>query len=336
MAFKETLGMVSQGMGIASTIGGALLGNTKRKQQMADQKQLMEIQQKNQMALNEQGQKLAQENWDYTNAENQRKHYEKAGLNVGLMYGGSGAGGTLSSGSGGGASSGSAPTQENNLVQAGGQLGMLGIAQQQLEMQKQVTEAQVEQAKAKANLDNTEAARIRGEGPRGAGEVTNLGLQGKAMELANALNSGNLQNYITLAEEQIKNLQAKTKTEVANGQKTQIEADYEERQQKADLVTKGVEATLTKAKTNLTDEQKLAVTEQIKQIKQDVINSIENTRSNTRNAETNRNNADTNYQSMMDNYSTKVKDILIKQGFLDNEELKTTMNNIMSIIGLAK
>ena len=27
---------------------------------------------------------LQRQNWDYTNAENQRKHYENAGLNVGL------------------------------------------------------------------------------------------------------------------------------------------------------------------------------------------------------------------------------------------------------------
>ena len=44
---------------------------------------------------------LQRENWDYTNAENQRKHYENAGLNVGLMYGSSGGGGaTMGGGSG--------------------------------------------------------------------------------------------------------------------------------------------------------------------------------------------------------------------------------------------
>ena len=95
---------------------------------MADQKKLMEIQQQNQMALNKQSQQLAQENWDYTNAENQVKHYENAGLNVGLMYGGNGAGGTLSSGSGGGAAGGSAPIPES----VGGQLGMIGIQTQQM------------------------------------------------------------------------------------------------------------------------------------------------------------------------------------------------------------
>ena len=74
MEASKILGMVGQGVGAASSVAGALLGNTRRKQQMGDQKELMEVQQKNQMALNEQGQKLAQENWDYTNTENQRKH----------------------------------------------------------------------------------------------------------------------------------------------------------------------------------------------------------------------------------------------------------------------
>jgi hypothetical protein len=134
--------------GAAGSVIGALTANTRRKQQMADQKKLMELQQQNQMALNKQGQQLAQENWDYTNAENQVKHYEKAGLNVGLMYGGSGAGGTLSSGSGGGATGGSAPIPES----VGGQLGMMGIQTQQMINQTELIKAQKENIEADTKL----------------------------------------------------------------------------------------------------------------------------------------------------------------------------------------
>ncbi len=141
--------------GAAGSVIGALTANTRRKQQMADQKQLMELQQKNQMALNKQGQQLAQENWDYTNAENQVKHYENAGLNVGLMYGGSGAGGTLSSGSGGGATGGSAPTQEN----IGNQLGMIGIQTQQMINQTELIKAQKENIEADTKLKLEDAGK---------------------------------------------------------------------------------------------------------------------------------------------------------------------------------
>ena len=63
------------GMDIANAVGGWFGGNQRQKQQY-----------KYQRKLNEQMAELQRQNWDYTNAENQRKHYENAGLNVGLMY----------------------------------------------------------------------------------------------------------------------------------------------------------------------------------------------------------------------------------------------------------
>ena len=70
------------GMDIANTVGGWFGGNERQKQQY-----------KYQRKLNEQMAEIQRQNWDYTNAENQRKHYENAGLNVGLLYGSSGGGG---------------------------------------------------------------------------------------------------------------------------------------------------------------------------------------------------------------------------------------------------
>lgn len=141
--------------GAAGSVIGALTANTRRKQQMADQKKLMELQQKNQMALNQQGADLAKQNWDYTNAENQIKHYENAGLNVGLMYGGSGAGGTLSSGSGGGATGGNTPIPES----IGGQLGMMGIQTQQMINQTELIKAQKENIEADTKLKLEDAGK---------------------------------------------------------------------------------------------------------------------------------------------------------------------------------
>jgi hypothetical protein len=70
----------------------------------------MQQQFQNQQALNLQGQQIQQNMWDYTNYENQVRHMEAAGLNVGLMYGmGGGGGQSTGSQSGGSAASGNAP-----------------------------------------------------------------------------------------------------------------------------------------------------------------------------------------------------------------------------------
>ena len=73
----------------ASQIGGTLIANSANRKaqnrQFKYQQQLMDIQQKHQMNLNEQGHKYQKEMWDYTNTENQVKHMENAGLNIGLM-----------------------------------------------------------------------------------------------------------------------------------------------------------------------------------------------------------------------------------------------------------
>jgi len=141
----NALGMIGQGVGIASTIYGALTSNQRQQEQQRNQKELMELQTRNQMRLNEHGSELAKENWDYTNAENQVQHYKNAGLNVGLMYGsGGGPGGQLSSGSGGSASSGNAVMAENP--------GIMGIQLAQLQ-------SQVELNKAMANKANAEATK---------------------------------------------------------------------------------------------------------------------------------------------------------------------------------
>jgi len=62
-------------------------------------------------------QDIQQQNWDYTNYENQRKHMEKAGLNVGLMYGqGGGGGSTMGGGAGGSAQGGNVDKSQMGIL----------------------------------------------------------------------------------------------------------------------------------------------------------------------------------------------------------------------------
>lgn len=115
-------------------------------QQYKRQKKLMGLQKDNQMELNQQGHDLAYGMWEKTNYDAQMKQMEKAGLNVGLMYGGGGAGGgTASTGSGGGAVGGSAP-----------QTNMGGMAMQMAGMASQIelNKAMANKATADANATN--------------------------------------------------------------------------------------------------------------------------------------------------------------------------------------
>ena len=75
------------GASAASGIGSMFGAKKREKRQQKRQIELMELQHKNQRNLNEQGQQLA---LDYSA---QRDALKKAGLNVGMMYGGQGAGG---------------------------------------------------------------------------------------------------------------------------------------------------------------------------------------------------------------------------------------------------
>lgn len=89
------------------------------------------------------------EMWDYTNYENQRKHMEAAGLNVGLMYGQGGGGGATTS----------TPTASGNVTGHSAQMGMgiekgmeLGMQQAQMDLIKAQTE------KTKAETTKTSEA----------------------------------------------------------------------------------------------------------------------------------------------------------------------------------
>ena len=124
------------GMDIANAVGGWFGGNARQEQQY-----------KYQRKLNEQMAELQRQNWDYTNAENQRKHYENAGLNVGLMYGSSGAGG----GTMGGGTGGSIGMAETPKFMGMGLQGVM--AESQIDVNKASAEKMRAEAKKIAGVD---------------------------------------------------------------------------------------------------------------------------------------------------------------------------------------
>lgn len=122
------------------------------REQEAYNRRIMALQNQYQQQAAAQSQQYAKDFWDYTNAENQVEHLKNSGLNIGLMYGQSGAGGM---GASGGA------RQESPDQAQGNPIGM-ALQVQQLEQQRRMNDAQIALAEAQANKANEEAKKIGG------------------------------------------------------------------------------------------------------------------------------------------------------------------------------
>lgn len=122
------------------------------KEQEAYNKRIMALQNQYQQQAAAQSQQYAKDYWDYTNTENQVRHLKNSGLNIGLMYGQSGAGGM---GASGGAHQASPEQPQGNPV------GM-ALQVQQIEQQRKMNDAQIALAEAQANKANEEAKKIGG------------------------------------------------------------------------------------------------------------------------------------------------------------------------------
>lgn len=158
-SFIEGLGSsaANTGTGFVGNILNRVLGlswspKKAMEEQLKYNKDLMALQNKYQQEAAAQSQQYAKDYWDYTNAENQVKHLKNAGLNIGLMYGQSGAGGM---GASGGAK------QESPDQPQGNPVGM-ALQVQQIEQQRRMNDAQIALAEAQAKKAEEEAKKIGG------------------------------------------------------------------------------------------------------------------------------------------------------------------------------
>ena len=158
-SFTSGLGSsaASTGMGfIGNALSQALGLSWSPQKAMEEQwkynKKIMALQNQYQQQAAEKSQQYAKDYWDYTNAENQVAHLKNAGLNIGLMYGQSGAGGM---GASGGAHQASPDQPQGNPV------GM-ALQVQQLEQQRRMNDAQIALAEAQAQKTGAEATKISG------------------------------------------------------------------------------------------------------------------------------------------------------------------------------
>lgn len=158
-SFIEGLGSsaASAGTGfIGSALSQALGLSWSPRKAMQEQwkynKNIMALQNRYNQEAAEKSQEYAKDYWDYTNAENQVEHLKNAGLNIGLMYGQSGAGGMGATGGG---------RQESVDQPQGNPVGM-ALQTQQIEQQRRMNEAQIALAEAQAEKAKTEATKISG------------------------------------------------------------------------------------------------------------------------------------------------------------------------------
>ena len=138
--------------GISQALGLSWSPKKAMKEQWKYNKDIMALQNQYQQQAAAQSQQYAKDYWDYTNAENQVQHLKNAGLNIGLMYGQSGAGGM---GASGGA------RQESPEQPQGNPIGM-ALQAQQIEQQRRMNDAQIALTEAQASKAKEEAKKIGG------------------------------------------------------------------------------------------------------------------------------------------------------------------------------
>lgn len=138
--------------GISQALGLSWSPRRAMEEQLKYNKYIMALQNQYQQQAAAKSQQYAKEYWDYTNAENQVRHLKNAGLNIGLMYGQSGAGGM---GASGGARQESPGQPEGNPV-------AMALQTQQIEQQRRMNDAQIALAEAQARKADEEAKKIGG------------------------------------------------------------------------------------------------------------------------------------------------------------------------------
>lgn len=153
------------------TIAGMGISKWQDERQREQQEHLQNLQIKGQKEMGMFNQQLALDMWDKTNYDAQRRQMEKAGLNVGLMYGGGGQGGTTQT-----------PTGNVTGGTASGGTGEIGMGIQ-LALQTAMQKAQIENTEADTKKKEVEASKLAGVDTEEAGaRIANAAIQNEIMQ----------------------------------------------------------------------------------------------------------------------------------------------------------
>lgn len=229
---------------------GMVLGEVNDARQRRQQRKLQEMQIQGQMKLGEFNREQAMKMWEDTNYAAQRKQLEKAGLNIGLMYGTAGGGGTTQGGAAGSVTGASAPTGGREVQDA---IGM-GLT---AELQK----AQIENIKAnteKTKVDTTKTGGVDTDKART--EINNIlqatsnaELQAQIMQWDKTLKEIQANREGRSMEDILKQISVATDKLIAETQSAKAKGNIDQASQ--ENVIKGIELANEQTKAGITATQ---------------------------------------------------------------------------------
>lgn len=268
----------SAGSGVIGGLVDRIFGKSDDRRQIRQQKKMQALQIKGQKEMGKYNQNLAIDTWNRTNYEAQRQHMEKAGLNVGLMYEGGGAGGTTSTPTGA-VSGGSAAPRGSESQGMAMQMGMqLAMQQAQIANINANTEkTKVDTAKT-AGVD-TEAVKTGIENLKQA--TNNAEMQNKIMEYEREIKAIEANTAGRTQEEVIQQVMTATKKLKDEARSAKVKGNIDEATEQnlitgADLANKETQAkiTATQAGTKATEASTEQTKQNTKNLQQDEINKI--------------------------------------------------------------
>lgn len=128
---------------LGGAVAGGIMDMASQGMQMEHQRDSQRRQNAHEWATMDKAYDMNMRQWEETNYQAQMRQMNKAGLNVGLMYGKGGAGGATVGNNQGSPRQGAMPTATNNA-------GMLAAQGAQIESQMKLVEAQTEKTRAEA------------------------------------------------------------------------------------------------------------------------------------------------------------------------------------------
>ena len=241
------------GLDIATAVGN--IGSAKRQHKRT--KELMDISQRNQKELNNQQYDNSKKFWDETNYDDQVREMEKAGLNIGMMYGGGGQGGQTTSMSAGSAASASGGT---GIPLQGGQ-GM-DIATKIANME--VMKANMEVMKASADKMRAEAENLRGvDRSKTEATIALTKMQTENQNIINNINKESIDEQIMQIKANADKAQSEARIELVGANVSENTQDSQVEQIKNIAIASALEAGLKQAKINLDNATIKNMSEQI-------------------------------------------------------------------------
>jgi len=220
---------------------GLLLENHNDERQLRQQEKLNRLEISGTKELQKYGQGLALDTWEKTNYAAQVKQLKKAGLGVGLMYEGGGAGGTTQGGGGGNVGGATAPTGGGEIMG----LQLMGAQKRLIEAQTEKTQAETvktEGVDTKLTKANARIAEIQGQMMSDTYAETFSKILSEAEKAAS-------ESRIAAQTADVGQETMKTRIETAE----------------AELIGLGIANELKRTQTDLTEEQIKATAESVKQ-----------------------------------------------------------------------